>query len=126
VSAVCGSVSSPASGRRVRVCACVCVEKRAAASPHCRQSRFQCAHRQGPGHKIGPLAYWLPQNEPFCAAHGWAAHPPISPPYLARARAGKVKGEVVEAACVIELPFLNGRAKITGTPLFVLVEKEGA
>lgn len=31
----------------------------------------------------------------------------------------------MEAACVIELPFLHGREKITGTPLFVLVEKEG-
>ena len=32
---------------------------------------------------------------------------------------------MVEAACVIELPFLNGRKKIVGTELFVLVEKEG-
>ncbi len=37
----------------------------------------------------------------------------------------KAGGEVVEAACVIELPFLHGRAKIPDTPLFVLVEKEG-
>ncbi|KXZ50908.1 hypothetical protein GPECTOR_14g155 [Gonium pectorale] len=37
----------------------------------------------------------------------------------------KAGGEVVEAACVIELPFLNGRVKIPDTPLFVLVEKEG-
>ncbi|KAJ9514925.1 hypothetical protein QJQ45_028655, partial [Haematococcus lacustris] len=37
----------------------------------------------------------------------------------------KVGGEVVEAACVIELPFLNGRQKMQGTQLFVLVEKEG-
>eukprot|EP00199_Chlamydomonas_sp_CCMP681_P003565 CAMPEP_0119103594 /NCGR_PEP_ID=MMETSP1180-20130426/1999_1 /TAXON_ID=3052 ORGANISM="Chlamydomonas cf sp, Strain CCMP681" /NCGR_SAMPLE_ID=MMETSP1180 /ASSEMBLY_ACC=CAM_ASM_000741 /LENGTH=183 /DNA_ID=CAMNT_0007088143 /DNA_START=47 /DNA_END=598 /DNA_ORIENTATION=- len=37
----------------------------------------------------------------------------------------KVGGVVVEAACVIELPFLNGRSKIQGTDLFVLVEKEG-
>ena len=32
---------------------------------------------------------------------------------------------VVEAACVIELPFLKGREAINGTSLFVLVEKEG-
>ncbi|GAX75171.1 hypothetical protein CEUSTIGMA_g2615.t1 [Chlamydomonas eustigma] len=37
----------------------------------------------------------------------------------------KVGGVVVEAACVIELPFLKGRDKIVGTDLFVLVEKEG-
>ena len=37
----------------------------------------------------------------------------------------KVGGVVVEAACVIELPFLKGRDKIVGTSLFVLVEKEG-
>lgn len=38
----------------------------------------------------------------------------------------KVGATVVEAACVIELPFLGGREKIQGTPLFVLIEKEGA
>lgn len=32
---------------------------------------------------------------------------------------------VHEAACVIELPELQGRAKLAGLPLFVLVEKEG-
>ncbi|KAG2450782.1 hypothetical protein HYH02_004619 [Chlamydomonas schloesseri] len=37
----------------------------------------------------------------------------------------KAGGVVVEAACVIELPFLKGRDKIHGTDLFVLVEKEG-
>ena len=37
----------------------------------------------------------------------------------------KVGGIVVEAACVIELPFLGGRGKVVGTDLFVLVEKEG-
>ncbi|EFJ49190.1 hypothetical protein VOLCADRAFT_104397 [Volvox carteri f. nagariensis] len=37
----------------------------------------------------------------------------------------KAGGVVVEAACVIELPFLKGREKIPDTPLFVLVEKEG-
>jgi adenine phosphoribosyltransferase len=35
----------------------------------------------------------------------------------------KVGGEVLECACVIELPELNGRAKLDGTPLFVIVEK---
>jgi len=40
--------------------------------------------------------------------------------------ADKVNAEVVEAGCVIELPFLKGRDKIAGTDLFVLVEKEGA
>lgn len=40
--------------------------------------------------------------------------------------ADKVGGVVVEAACVIELPFLQGRDKLKGTNLFVLVEKEGA
>ncbi|KAG1673946.1 hypothetical protein FOA52_015701 [Chlamydomonas sp. UWO 241] len=37
----------------------------------------------------------------------------------------KVGGVVVEACCVIELPFLGGRKKVEGTELFVLVEKEG-
>ena len=40
-------------------------------------------------------------------------------------RAEKAGGNVLEAACVIELPFLKGRDKIHGTDLFVLVEKEG-
>lgn len=31
----------------------------------------------------------------------------------------------VECAVVIELPDLHGRQKMEGTPLFVLVEKEG-
>uniref|UniRef100_A0A7S0V746 adenine phosphoribosyltransferase n=1 Tax=Polytomella parva TaxID=51329 RepID=A0A7S0V746_9CHLO len=37
----------------------------------------------------------------------------------------KAGGEILEAACVIELPFLKGREKLSGLPLFVLVEKEG-
>lgn len=37
----------------------------------------------------------------------------------------KAGGEVVEAACVIELPALNGRAKIGDLPLHVLIEMEG-
>eukprot|EP00775_Hariotina_reticulata_P007239 gene7239-7452_t len=37
----------------------------------------------------------------------------------------KVQAEVVEAACVIELPALHGREKLGDTPLFVLIEKEG-
>jgi hypothetical protein len=40
-------------------------------------------------------------------------------------RAEKVGGVVVEACCVIELPFLGGRKKMGSTELFVLVEKEG-
>jgi adenine phosphoribosyltransferase len=39
--------------------------------------------------------------------------------------AGKLEAEVVEAACIIELPALHGRAKLEGVPLFVLIEKEG-
>lgn len=39
--------------------------------------------------------------------------------------AGKVGAEVVEAACIIELPALKGREKLGSTPLFVLIEKEG-
>lgn len=54
--------------------------------------------------------------------HGAPAHPCC----CCCCAAEKVGAEVVEAACVIELPFLNGREKIKGTPLFVLVEKEGA
>eukprot|EP00798_Chlamydomonas_sp_ICE-L_P014282 gene14282-20258_t len=38
----------------------------------------------------------------------------------------KAGGIPIEAAMVIELPFLNGRSKVQGTELFVLVEKEGA
>ncbi|KAF6261692.1 phosphoribosyltransferase-like protein [Scenedesmus sp. NREL 46B-D3] len=38
---------------------------------------------------------------------------------------GKVGAEVVEAACIIELPALKGRAKLGDTKLFVLIEKEG-
>jgi adenine/guanine phosphoribosyltransferase-like PRPP-binding protein len=39
--------------------------------------------------------------------------------------ADKVKAEVVECACVIELPDLKGRDKLEGHPLYVLIEKEG-
>jgi adenine phosphoribosyltransferase len=39
--------------------------------------------------------------------------------------AEKVKAEVVECACVVELPDLKGREKLSGHDLFVLVEKEG-
>ena len=46
--------------------------------------------------------------------------------FLMHPIAEKVNAEVVDAGCVIELPFLNGRSKIQGTSLFVLVEKEGA
>jgi adenine phosphoribosyltransferase len=37
----------------------------------------------------------------------------------------KAGGEVVEAACVIELPALKGREKIGDLPLHVLIEMEG-
>lgn len=37
----------------------------------------------------------------------------------------KVGAEAVEAACVIELPELEGRSKLGGLPLFVLVQKAG-
>jgi Phosphoribosyl transferase domain len=39
--------------------------------------------------------------------------------------ADKVKAEIVECACVIELPDLKGRDKLEGQPLYVLIEKEG-
>lgn len=39
--------------------------------------------------------------------------------------AEKVGADVVEAACVIELPALKGREKLEGLPLYVLIEKEG-
>jgi adenine phosphoribosyltransferase len=35
----------------------------------------------------------------------------------------KAGGEVLECACVIELPELKGRDRLVGVPLFVLVEK---
>lgn len=35
-----------------------------------------------------------------------------------------VGGAVVEAACIIELPELQGRKKLSGLPLFVLLELE--
>ncbi len=40
----------------------------------------------------------------------------------------QVQAEIVEAACVIELPELKGRKKVTdaGAKLYVLIEKEGA
>lgn len=40
----------------------------------------------------------------------------------------QVGAEIVEAACVIELPELKGRQKVTdaGAKLYVLIEKEGA
>jgi adenine/guanine phosphoribosyltransferase-like PRPP-binding protein len=39
--------------------------------------------------------------------------------------AEKVGAEIVETACIIELPALEGRKKLEGVPLFVLIEKEG-
>jgi adenine phosphoribosyltransferase len=37
----------------------------------------------------------------------------------------KLGGEVVELACVIDLPELKGREKLKGYPVFTLVEFEG-
>jgi adenine/guanine phosphoribosyltransferase-like PRPP-binding protein len=37
----------------------------------------------------------------------------------------QVKAEIVECACVIELPDLHGKAKLGGLPLYVQVQKEG-
>lgn len=31
----------------------------------------------------------------------------------------------MECACVIELPELKGREKLSGHPLYILIEKEG-
>lgn len=39
--------------------------------------------------------------------------------------AEKVNAEIVECACIIELPDLKGREKLGDNKLFVLVEKEG-
>jgi hypothetical protein len=39
--------------------------------------------------------------------------------------ADKVGADVVECACVIELPELNGRSKLGNAELFILIEKEG-
>jgi hypothetical protein len=39
--------------------------------------------------------------------------------------AEKVGAEIVECACIIELPELKGREKLGEHKLFVLVEKEG-
>lgn len=37
----------------------------------------------------------------------------------------RVEANVVEAAVIIELPDLKGRAQLGDTPLFVLIQKEG-
>lgn len=44
---------------------------------------------------------------------------------LVCACAEKVNAEIVECACIIELPDLKGREKLGDNKLFVLVEKEG-
>jgi len=36
----------------------------------------------------------------------------------------KAEAQVMGCACVIELPELNGRAKLGDIPLYVIVEKE--
>jgi adenine/guanine phosphoribosyltransferase-like PRPP-binding protein len=38
--------------------------------------------------------------------------------------AEKAGGEVVETACIVELPILGGRAKLGGVPLHILVTKD--
>lgn len=37
----------------------------------------------------------------------------------------QAEAEVVECACVIELPDLKGKAKLSGLPLYVQVQREG-
>lgn len=37
----------------------------------------------------------------------------------------KAQAEVVEAACIVELPDLKGRDKMEGVPLFAMIQKEG-
>lgn len=34
-------------------------------------------------------------------------------------------GEIVEAACVIEMPDLHGRSKLGDVPLYTQIDKEG-
>lgn len=52
--------------------------------------------------------------------------PPPAPRLVAGAELVRKVGAIpVEAACVIELPELEGRSKLNGLPLFVLVEKAG-
>jgi adenine phosphoribosyltransferase len=46
--------------------------------------------------------------------------------HFAIVSAEKVGAEIVECACVIELPDLKGRSKLGSHKLFILIEKEGA
>lgn len=113
--------------RAPRACVCVCVRGEARGSkPPLPAVPLPVRSSAGAGTQDWPPGLLASSERALLCSTWMGCTPPISPPYLALTRAGKVKGEVVEAACVIELPFLNGRAKITGTPLFVLVEKEGA
>ncbi len=81
-----------------------------------------------PPQRPAPLPAASPAPAPALLAPGvLALSPPpcsASPPRLPPAE--KVGAQVVECACVIELPFLEGRKKLNGAPLFVLIEKEGA
>jgi len=43
-------------------------------------------------------------------------------PYPTRSQVG---AEVVECACVVEMPDLGGRKKLGGVPLYAQVQKEG-
>lgn len=55
----------------------------------------------------------------------WTTEKQLTQLHVLLYAAEKVGAEVVEAACVIELPALQGREKLGDTKLFVLIEKEG-
>lgn len=79
---------------------------------------MQCKLSAGPAAVGAPFADNRPSHIPL----------PAHPFLLAGAGVELVQSAgavVVEAACVIELPELQGRAKLADLPLFVLVEKEG-
>ena len=85
---------------------------------------------------VEPTFPHLPGCKIFCPSYSRGVRcelcttAPHCAPHAAGAGVQLVKkagAEVVEAACVIELPELHGRQKLTplGLDLFVLVEKEG-
>lgn len=86
-----------------------------------------CVHRRHAVHLAQvPGSSRLPGTPHPCSPILNCCSTPLSlPSLLVSTPSEKAGGEVVEAACVIELPFLKGRDKIPDTPLFVLVEKEG-
>lgn len=95
-------------------------------SQHCSQA---CAGTVQNAKHSAPAAYHL-------IMHTLPGRTPVSTPVrrcdqcfpfcpLLLVIAEKVGADVVEAACVIELPALKGREKLEGLPLFVLIEKEG-